>query len=69
MSGAMLMFVHQAGVERADQRAAVLHVKLQPVGFAAGEQVQRGANTSLYLDKSSVGRAKSTEMLRSCSAL
>ena len=37
-----VMFVHQAGVEGADERAAVLHVKLQPVGLAAGQQVQRG---------------------------
>ncbi len=35
------VFVHQAGVERADERAAVLDVKFQPVGVAGGQQMQR----------------------------
>ena len=39
--GRDVMFVDQAGVEGADERAAVLDVKFQAVGLAAGQQVQR----------------------------
>ena len=35
------VLVHQAGVERADERAAILHVKFQAVGVAGGKQMQR----------------------------
>ena len=33
--GRHVVFVHQAGVERGDQGAAVLDVEFQPVGFPA----------------------------------
>ena len=39
--GRDVMFVHKAGVERADERAAVLHVELEQVRLAAGQQFQR----------------------------
>ncbi len=39
--GGHVIFVHERGVEAADERAAVLHIKFQTVGLAAGEQVQR----------------------------
>ena len=63
------IFVDQAGIERADQRAAILHIKLEPVGLAPASRWSDGAMTSLYRDRSSAGRAKSTGILRSCSAL
>ena len=39
--GRDVMLVHEAGVERADERAAVLDVKFQAVGLAGGKQMQR----------------------------
>ena len=42
-----VVFVHQPGVERADQRAAVLDKQFQPVGVAAGNQVQRRRKDNL----------------------
>jgi len=34
--------IDEAGVERADERAAVLDVQFKPVGLAIGQQVQMG---------------------------
>ena len=49
--GRDVMLVHQAGVERADERAAVLDVKFQAVGLAGGEQVQRRRENDFVLRK------------------
>ena len=43
------VFVDQAGVEGADERAAVLDVKFQTVGLAGGQQVQRRRENDLVL--------------------
>ncbi len=43
------VFVHQAGVEGADERAAVLDVEFEPVGLAGGQQVQRRRENKLVL--------------------
>ena len=39
-----MVLVHQTGIERADQCAAVLNVEFEQVRFAAGEQFQRRRN-------------------------
>jgi len=42
-----VVLVHQTGVARRHQRAAILHVKLERVGFDSGEQAQRGRQHQL----------------------
>ena len=54
--GRDVMLVDQAGVEGADQRAAVLDVKLQAVGLAGGQQVQRRRENDFVL-RQILGRA------------
>ena len=43
------MFIDEAGVERADQRAAVLDVKFEPVSLARGQQMQRRGEDDFVL--------------------
>ena len=67
--GRDVMLVDQACVARGNQGASILHIQFQQIRFAPASKCNDGATTILYFDKSSVGRAKSTAMLRSCSAL
>jgi hypothetical protein len=45
------VFVDEAGVERADERAAVLDVQFEAVGLAGGQQMQRRRENNFVLDK------------------
>src|ERR1700743_2369835 len=51
-------FVHQAGVKRADQRAAVLDVQLEAVSIAAGKEMQRWGEDDLVFGKIFAGARK-----------
>jgi hypothetical protein len=61
--GRDVVLVDQAGVECADERAAVLDVKFEAVGFGGGEQMQRRRENDFVL-RQILGRPR--EIHREC---
>jgi hypothetical protein len=56
--GRDVVFVHQAGVERRHQRAAILDVELEQVGLAARQQMQGGGDDELVFGEFLGGMAE-----------